>query len=88
MDKKERYYNFIVDDLIKKTEIDDNKRIISFPPKPHLLSRRYIHYSEVIFLKLSSVFYTYILKRYGVQNDEVEMIWGLYRERILTLINL
>ena len=31
MDKKEKYYSYVVDDFIKKTEIDHEKKVIKTP---------------------------------------------------------
>ena len=83
MNKKEKYYNYVVEDLVSKTEIDYDQEIIklTYPSFPLPL---------LLFLFLSSPshsFSNYIKKMYGAHSEEIEIIWKLYKERIQSLIN-
>tara|TARA_R110002126_G_scaffold197188_1_gene345091 strand:+ start:642 stop:905 length:264 start_codon:yes stop_codon:yes gene_type:complete len=85
MTKKEKYYNYVVEDLIKKTEIDYDQEIIKYPhlnfPYPSLIPRMATSsYSELRFSD-------HIQGKYGIQEDEVGMVWGQYMIRLQTLIN-
>tara|TARA_B110000211_G_scaffold17441_1_gene18185 strand:- start:47 stop:391 length:345 start_codon:yes stop_codon:yes gene_type:complete len=84
MDKKERYYNFIVDDMVKKTEIDHDKKRIKFPSLPISISFLSLLFPlPPLFL---SLFSKHVIERYGVHDEEMEIIWNLYKERIQSLI--
>lgn len=84
MDKKiERYYNYIVDDLIKKTEVDYEKRFIYYP----------YMYGNVIPLTMYldipfgiMNFKRYITTLYGVREEEHDIIWDMYSKKIKSLI--
>jgi hypothetical protein len=86
MNKQEKYYNYVVDDLVKNTEIDHDQETIKFPfyynyilplhPTPFLFSLSY----------LSTIFSKHVIERYGVHDEEMEIIWNQYREKILTII--
>ena len=81
--KLEKYINYVVEDLVKNTRIDyDNKRI--YPP---FSSSLFIPFS--FFSSHSSIisFSPYIQKRYGARDEEIQIIWDLYRERIKELID-
>ena len=81
MDKKERYINFIVADLVKKTEIDYEQGKIKFPYLSHSLLLFY-PLNSLYFLK-SPFFYfsNYLLGRYAI-NEGLSELWGLYINKI------
>ena len=95
MDKKEKYYNYVVEDLVKNTEIYHDQETIKFPfyytflslsiptylPLSLLLSSPPSHYYS-----LFSHFSNYVIERYGVHDEEMEIIWNLYKEKIQPLI--
>ena len=92
MNKQEQYYNYIVDDLISRTEIDYKVKSISLP-KPPFFSQSSstipLEYDFVKdFLKLLNPYYQleYMMDIYGLRKDEVRIIWRLYSERIESLI--
>jgi len=90
MSKKEKYINFIVEDLIKKTEIDYGQERINFPfPSSFLLSLSFsFHHLPLTPTSLfPSSFSKYIRERYGVRDEEVQTIWGQYRNKVVSLIN-
>ena len=85
MDKKEKYINFIVDDLVKNTEIDYVNGYVRapflYPPSMNFHKKFYFNlYSHPSFMP-------HIKEKYGARNAEVLTIWGEYKERIKTLIN-
>ena len=90
MNKKEKYINYIVDDLINKTEINYVKKKISPPFSPPLSNTSYYSFSlfsTLLLLSFSSYFSTYVKERYGTREEEVNIVWDLYRERIQSLID-
>lgn len=93
MTPKEKYINYILDDLIKNTKIDYNvtkeEEIIIFPYLP--FTSLHLHYPlpphlSSCFLSFPT-FSKYVQQKYGVRDEEIDNIWGLYKERILDLIN-
>jgi hypothetical protein len=85
--KLEKYINYVVEDLVKNTRIDYDKERIYFP----FFS---FPYSPSLFLILpptphhfpSSSFSKYVQKRYGARDEEMDIIWDQYKERIKSLI--
>jgi hypothetical protein len=81
--KQEKYYSYVVEDLIKNTEIDYDQEIIKFP----------FTYSPILILLLSSPFFpslsypylssfsSYLLGRYAI-NEGLSELWGLYINKI------
>ena len=83
MNKHQKYINFIVADLVKKTEIDYEQGKIKFPFFQYLLT-------PYPFPLLTSSFFSfsnYVKERYGARDEEIKIIWGLYKERIKELID-
>ncbi len=82
MNKKEKYYNYVVNDLVSKTEIDNERKENSFPylPSPTKTS------VPSLFSLPSRLFSKYITERYGTHDGEIKIIWNLYKEKIQSLI--
>ncbi len=89
MNKKEKYIEYIVDDLMNNTEIDYEREKTNllfrfssflFSPLPTLASPLLHHSSP------AQIFYKYLKEMYGTREEEVEIIWDLYRNRIKSLI--
>lgn len=85
MDKKERYINYVVEDLIKNTEIDYDQEIIKFPFSSFSLSllsllTHFLSFSSLSYPYLSS-FSSYLLGRYAI-NEGLSELWGLYINKI------
>jgi len=85
MNKKEKYINYVVEDLVSKTEIDYDQEIIKYP---------FYHSFPSISPPLNSLlfpslipFANHVRKVYGAHSEEIEIIWKLYKERIQSLIN-
>ncbi len=89
MDKKEKYINYIVGDLVKKTDIDYDKKeiLLPFSPSPYFLFSSLFSFtffsSGPFFRSLSK----YLKEMYGTTDEEIETIWERYKERIQSLIN-
>ena len=80
MGNKEKYINYVVDDLVSKTEIDYEQGKIKFPFHSH--SSLFFNY---LYLLPSSFFSNYIKEKYGAHSEEIEFIWDQYKERIESL---
>ena len=91
MDKKERYINYVVDDLVKKTEINHETERIKTP-------FRQLSYSFILHFQLptgsassTSVLYSSFSKHceevYGLYKDEVDYIWDRYIQIFRDKIN-
>jgi len=88
MNKKERYYDFIIEDLISHTEIIDNISV-RFPfsnggvkytiavldlTEPAYNSRTNFH--------LAMKFFHYVNTMYGVKEEEMDLLWKRYANEI------
>jgi sulfur relay (sulfurtransferase) DsrC/TusE family protein len=74
MKNKEKYINFIVDDLVKKTEISNNRREIKYP-----FIKIPISFDTSPSIRLLK---EYIEQKYGVHEKEMDTIISLYLRRI------
>ena len=83
MDKKERYYNYVIDDLVKKTKIDHERELIKYPYTHNLTS--------LSFFTIFSVFNSHYLfppfikhceDVYGLNEQEIDYVWGEYKDII------
>jgi len=83
MDKKERYIEYVVEDLVSKTEIDYDQEKIKYPYP--LLSSFPSSFFLPSFLTFS--FRNYLKERYGAHSEEIEFIWDQYKERIKDKLN-
>ena len=83
MNKKEKYINFIVDDLISKTEVTNTPfdREITFPFQPYIFFNLYIPHDY------KDSFNKHVSSQYGVRESEYGILWNLYKERIGRLVN-
>ena len=92
MSKKEKYINYIVDDLIKTTIIDYDQKIIVFPFTPYLshrlLTNRYLnsplwtlHKDDMIKVK------NHLMGKYGLGEKEMDGVWETYRQQILIMVD-
>jgi hypothetical protein len=94
MDKKEGYVNYIIEDLIKKTEVDYILERVRFPfsyssTSYFLLPTTSLSFSLLPFLPLiSSYFYKHIESYYGVPHELKDKIWVIYKERILESLKI
>ncbi len=84
MNKQEKYINYIVDDLVKKTEIDYDKEKIISPFLPfYIYSPLFISPTPIFFSSISK----YVKDSYGARDEEIETIWERYKQIIKSLIN-
>jgi hypothetical protein len=93
MDKKEKYYNYVVEDLVKNTEIYHDQETIKFPFYYTFLSLSTSLLHTFLtpsppspYLHTFSRFSKHVIERYGVHDEEIKIIWNLYKEKIQPLI--
>jgi hypothetical protein len=82
MNKKEKYYNYVVEDIVKNTEIDYDQETIKSPFFPQFIFFKYYPFSSNIL----SMFSNHVRKVYGVHSEEIDIIWVLYKKKIQSLI--
>mgnify|MGYP001599901285 CR=1 FL=1 len=89
MDRKiEKYINYVVDDMIKKTEIDYDQETITLPFLLPLTFNSFPFTHSIFTLSFPpNLFSIYIKNLYGIRDEEAQTIWDQYRNRIQTLIN-
>ena len=88
MNRQEKYIEYIVDHLVKKTEIDYHQEEIKYPFFPpffnsYLFPPNPFPASSPLFHPLSN----HLKEKYGARDEEIKIIWDIYRERILSLID-
>jgi hypothetical protein len=88
MNKKERYYDFIIEDLISHTEIIDNMSV-RFP-----FTGGGVKYTIVVLdltkspgkcrtnFNLAMKFFHYVNTMYGVKEEEMDLLWKRYANEI------
>lgn len=88
MNKKERYYDFIIEDLISSTEIIDNISV-RFP-----FTGGGVKYTIVVLdltepaynsrtnFALAMKFFHYVNTMYGVKEEEMDLLWKRYANEI------
>ena len=89
MSKQDKYINYIVDNLVKNTEIDYEEERINYPFFLHSspVYFPFLHLSSSTFFYLYFSFTEYVKETYGTKDEEIQTIWDQYKERIQTLIN-
>lgn len=81
MTPEERYINFIVEDLVKNTKVDNTLLLL---PYPSTLKSRY----SIDRLKYQRSFYIHIMERYGVRQEEKQIIFDLYKKKLIDLYKI
>ena len=90
MDKKEKYINYIVEDMIKNTEIDYEQGKIKYPstlPFPSYFFPSFTSFSTILFYSPLPSFSKYIIERYGIHDNDVDNTWEIYKEKIKEVID-
>ena len=101
MDKrKEKYYNYVLNDLVSKTEVDYDNESVNFPFPIHPITHTYptpVHRSPSSrFLYHTSLpAYSYFFLSfsehckvvYGLTDEEVFYVWDQFRKIIKDKIN-
>lgn len=92
---KEKYYNYVVDDLLKHTRIgydhEHNMEVVTtpfnYPNEKRIIQIPYKHFSTISATFTDFYPFTeYLTNRYGVREEEMELISDQYRDKILSLI--
>jgi hypothetical protein len=90
MNKKERYYDFIIEDLISHTEIIDNISV-RFPFTGGgvkytivVLDLTKSAYNSRTNFDLAMKFFHYVNTTYGVKEEEMDLLWRRYANEITT----
>ena len=78
--KKEKYYNFIVDDLVSKIVFDEDDTIIY----PFELESRAITSAMNFSIRHNFLweFRNYVNKAYGTIDDEDDLVWDRFQKRM------
>mgnify|MGYP003632310226 CR=1 FL=1 len=92
MDKKEKYYDYIVADLMKKTIIDDEDINLPFGESIPMIDYRGGYYNPYrhlpnVFRKSSRDFYEYVMERYGVMGHESVFLFDSYKKDLIYKIS-
>ncbi len=82
--KLEKYYNHIVNDLIKRTEIDYEEEEITFPF--FTLYSSFHTVNLILMISPTDDFIVYVSNMYGVTDDEMIFVWDMYRGSIRSFI--
>ena len=83
MDKrKENYYNYVVNDMVKKTivDIDDDK--VTYPVK---LSIQVFYDPPFASYGISHEFISHCEEVYGLNPDEIKYVWREYKSTLKRL---
>ena len=79
--RKEKYYNYVLNDLVSKTEIDHERELIRYPYTLNLtslLNTIPLLYSHYLF----SPFIKHCEDVYGLNEQEIDYVWGEYKDII------
>jgi hypothetical protein len=85
MDKLERYYNYIVDDLVNDTKFDHEDRMLIMPFTKTACYINLLKGIDLLGYTHANDFSTYVQGRYGIRSFEVPTLWNLYKEKVLNL---
>ena len=86
--RKEKYYNYVVDDMVRNTEIDFIEEFILFPfNETFHITLTLPPYEFTISGELLHKFYHYIMEMYGVNVEELSKIFTTYIGRMNSLEN-
>tara|TARA_B110000211_G_C14074397_1_gene551380 strand:- start:1879 stop:2124 length:246 start_codon:yes stop_codon:yes gene_type:complete len=75
--RKQRYYDFILDELIDDTRYDSEMGVVSTPDGNDF-------YADDFFGGTS--FILYVMEMYGAKRKEAKEIWGIYKDRMRTIV--
>lgn len=78
----------IVDELISKTNIVNNNGSIDFPfISGYIATNLYIYGHGLVMDQINRGFPIYLKDNYGSSDEEIDIIWNLYKERLQSLIS-
>jgi hypothetical protein len=79
MGKKEKFINFIVDHLIKKTTFDEYNDIVAPFEMYSITITSSMNFS--IYHRFVYEFKEHIINTYGTSEEETELVWTMFRSR-------
>ena len=83
MNKVEKYHQYVIEDLVKKTNIDYDKKILHFPSLPS-------SFLSLLFYNSPSpptFFSSYVESMYALKGDEIKIIWEQYWDRVSLVVS-
>ena len=91
MGKLEKYHDYIVKDLISKTEFDEipyHGRLLKLPfVDPHTWTSFDEYLPTLIYpSKKKRKFGEFVSNRYGVPENEYEMLWDIFYRELIIII--
>ena len=90
MNKIEQYINYVVDDLVKDTEMDYTTQKITTPfiGGDEITFRQFyhIHKAPPYHLSIHPGYAKLIQTKYGAREEELDLIWDTYSNKIKSLI--
>jgi hypothetical protein len=98
MNKKEKYFNYVIGELIKNTEIDYEQEEIRLIKLDNIKSDSIFptdSQSDIASFRLlfnqsfqpPAIFHKHVKWMYGVHDEEIEFIWDQYRVKLIKQIN-
>jgi len=89
MNNKQKYYNYIVDDLVSKTKVDHEERSITMTwmtDVSEFTSKLAFGYFRLMGPSTFR-FMDYVIPKFGMRDEEVTIVLDMYREKMKTLID-
>tara|TARA_B110000211_G_scaffold149223_1_gene169849 strand:- start:403 stop:693 length:291 start_codon:yes stop_codon:yes gene_type:complete len=92
MNKKEKYINYVVKDILKNTKMDEVTMHGGLVQLPFIDVNTWISFGEFVPTNMypsrkKRLFNNHISERYGVNEREYEIMWEMYMEQLQGLIN-
>jgi hypothetical protein len=82
MGKQEKYFNYIIGDLVKNTQVDVGRNWFSAPFEPLERGSTLRNFRHLLNLH-KGYFYDHVKNKYGVRDEEMETIRLKYVEFIV-----
>tara|TARA_R110000822_G_scaffold182462_1_gene322039 strand:+ start:30 stop:308 length:279 start_codon:yes stop_codon:yes gene_type:complete len=90
MDKKEKYINYIVDDLLKKVILDYDRKNIIYDFLPDTMRKTFnvLYFrSNFIMFPYEHEFNDYVTERYGASGDDMYVIWDQFIRGVKEMVD-
>lgn len=89
MNKKQKYYRYIIDTLLNGTKFDhknDKVQIPWFNGDSRLSAFKYAGEHDINYKQISG-FVTFMVNKFGVNDSELQMLWSTYLSRFVEKMN-